>query len=129
MCTMKPAFEKSSEQTTNGSVLRELLAFALPFFLACLLQTLYGLADLYIIGRYDGVAATTAVSVGSQVMHMLTVVLTGLAMGVTVKIGHAVGAGDRTAANRTAGNAGTLFLGLSLLLTAGLLLGVGGWCG
>lgn len=149
MCTMKPAFRKKSGPMAKGlpvpakgptrgaashgpskpaslPVLRELLAFALPFFLACLLQTLYGLADLYIIGRYDGVAATTAVSVGSQVMHMLTVVLTGLAMGVTVKIGHAVGAGDRTAANRTAGNAGTLFLGLSLLLTAGLLLGVRG---
>lgn len=57
------------------------------------LQTLYGLADLFIIGQYEGVASTTAVSIGSQVMHMLTVMIVGLAMGATVSIGRAVGGG------------------------------------
>ena len=41
------------------------------------------MADLFIVGQYEGVAATTAVSIGSQVMHMLTVMLVGLAMGTT----------------------------------------------
>lgn len=50
------------------------------------------MADLFIIGQFDGTAATTAVSLGSQVMHMLTVILVGLAMGTTVSIGQAVGA-------------------------------------
>ena len=56
------------------------------------LQTLYGMADLYIIGQFNGVAATTAVSIGSQVMHMLTVIIVGLAMGTTVTVGRAIGA-------------------------------------
>lgn len=47
------------------------------------MQTLYGLADLYIIGQFDGVAEITAVSIGSQIMHMLTVMIVGLAMGST----------------------------------------------
>ena len=52
------------------------------------------MADLFIVGQFDGVASTTAVSIGSQVMHMLTVMIVGLAMGTTVTIGRAVGAGD-----------------------------------
>ncbi len=41
------------------------------------------MADLFIVGQYDGVASTTAVSIGSQIMHMLTVMIVGLAMGTT----------------------------------------------
>ena len=80
---------------TTGSVFKNIVIFSLPYFLSYFLQTLYGLADLFIIGQYEGVASTTAVSVGSQVMHMLTVMIVGLAMGTTVSIGRAVGAGDQ----------------------------------
>ena len=80
---------------TTGSVFKNIVIFSLPYFLSYFLQTLYGLADLFIIGQYEGVASTTAVSVGSQVMHMLTVMIVGLAMGTTVSIGRAVGAGDK----------------------------------
>lgn len=80
---------------TSGSVLKNLVYFSLPYLLSYFLQTLYGMADLFIIGQFEGVAGTTAVSVGSQVMHMLTVMIVGLAMGATVSIGQAVGAKDR----------------------------------
>ena len=76
---------------TTGSVLKNLMFFSLPYLLSYFLQTLYGMADLFIVGQFDGVASTTAVSVGSQVMHMLTVMIVGLAMGTTVTIGQAVG--------------------------------------
>jgi len=69
---------------TQGSVLRNILHFSLPYLLSYFLQTLYGMADLFIIGQFEGVASTTAVSVGSQVMHMITVMIVGLAMGSTV---------------------------------------------
>lgn len=68
------------------------------------LQTLYGLADLFIVGQFDGVASTTAVSIGSQVMHMLTVMIVGLAMGTTVNIGRAVGARDSQKASKVVGS-------------------------
>ena len=77
---------------TTGSVFRTILSFSLPFLLSYLLQTLYGMADLFIIGQFNGVDSTTAVSIGSQVMHMLTVTIVGLAMGSTVMIGKAIGA-------------------------------------
>ena len=71
---------------TTGSVLKNILFFSLPYLFSYFLQTLYGMADLFIIGQFEGVAATTAVSIGSQVMHMLTVMIVGLAMGTTVSI-------------------------------------------
>ena len=66
---------------TSGSVWKNIVYFSLPYLLSYFLQTLYGMADLFIIGQFDGTAGTTAVSIGSQVMHMLTVMIVGLAMG------------------------------------------------
>ena len=79
---------------TTGSVFRNVVSFSLPYLLSYFLQTLYGMADLFIIGQFEGVASTTAVSIGSQVMHMLTVMIVGLAMGTTVSIAQSVGAKD-----------------------------------
>ena len=56
---------------TTGSVGKNLLFFSLPYLLSYFLQTLYGMADLYIIGQFDGVEAITAVSIGSQVMRIM----------------------------------------------------------
>ena len=106
---------------TTGSVFGNIVRFSLPYLLSYFLQTLYGMADLFIIGQYEGVAGTTAVAIGSQVMHMLTVMIVGLAMGATVTIGQAVGARDRRGAAGCIGNTTTLFLALSVVLT-GLLL-------
>ena len=102
---------------TSGSVLNNILYFSLPYLLSYFLQTLYGMADLFIIGQFDGVAGTTAVSIGSQIMHMLTVMIVGLAMGATVNIGHAVGAGDSKKASFVIGNTATLFMAVSIPLT------------
>lgn len=107
---------------TTGSVFKNIVIFSLPYFLSYFLQTLYGLADLFIIGQYEGVASTTAVSVGSQVMHMLTVMIVGLAMGTTVSIGRAVGAGDQKRMSACVGNTVTLFMLVSVVLTAALVL-------
>ena len=107
---------------TTGSVFRTILSFSLPFLLSYLLQTLYGMADLFIIGQFNGVEATTAVSIGSQVMHMLTVMIVGLAMGSTVMIGKAIGAREKEEASAVIGNTVILFMGVSVALTVLLLL-------
>lgn len=106
---------------TTGSVFKTLLYFSLPYLLSYFLQTLYGMADLFIIGQFNGVESTTAVSVGSQVMHMLTVMIVGLAMGATVMIGQNIGAKKHEQTSRTIGNTITLFMVLSICITAILL--------
>ena len=107
---------------TNGSVFKNLISFSLPFLLSYFLQTLYGMADLLIIGIYNGVDATTAVSVGSQVMHMITVMIVGLAMGTTVNIAQAVGSRDKRKTALFTGNTVTFFAAVSVALTFVLLL-------
>ena len=106
---------------TKGSVFKTIVSFSLPFLLSYFLQTLYGLADLFIIGQFNGTESTTAVSIGSQVMHMVTVMIVGLAMGATVKIGQAIGAENKKEASKIIGNTVTLFMIVSLTDTAVLL--------
>ena len=106
---------------TTGSVFKNVIFFSLPYLLSYFLQTLYGMADLFIMGQYGSVADSSAVSIGSQVMHMFTVMIVGLAMGTTVSIGQAVGAGDRKRAAQDVGNTVTLFMGVSVAATALLL--------
>lgn len=107
---------------TTGSVFKNIIIFSLPYLLSYFLQTLYGMADLFIIGQFEGVASTTAVSIGSQVMHMLIVMIVGLAMGTTVNIAQAVGAGKHKQAAQNIGNTIVLFMSLSIILTIALLL-------
>ena len=109
---------------TQGGVYRNLVFFSLPYLLACFLQTFYGMADLFIIGQFNGAAIISAVSIGSQVMHMLTVIIVGLAMGTTIVIGRAIGAKNDRALTAAVGTSIVCFAGLSLLLTAALILGV-----
>lgn len=113
--------EYMEKDLTSGSVLKNIFTFSLPYLLSYFLQTLYGMADLFIIGRFEGVASTTAVSIGSQVMHMITVILVGVAMGTTVCIGRSVGAGDKKQAAKVIGNTVTLFMVGSVVLAAVLV--------
>ena len=95
---------------TSCSVGKTIAYFALPYLLSYFLQTLYGMADLFIAGQFVGVDGITAVANGSQVMHMLTVIIVGLAMGTTVLTGRAVGAKNMKDASVVIGNTVVLFM-------------------
>ena len=107
---------------TKGSALKNIITFSLPFLLSNFLQTFYGMADLFIVGRYNGAASLTGVSIGSQVMHMLTVMIVGLAMGATVLIGRYVGERKEQEKRTVIGNTIIIFLMISVLLMAVLLI-------
>lgn len=111
---------------TTGSVLNNIVYFSIPYLFSYFLQILYGLADLFVVGQFCGVSTITAVSIGSQIMHMLTVIIVGLAMGTTVVIAQAIGANDKKRTTQAVGNTITLFLIFSLVMAVVLLLSVGG---
>lgn len=119
ICSMK-------KDLTHGSIIQNLICFSLPYLLSCFLQTFYGMADLFIAGQFCDKAVITAISTGSQIMHMVTVIIVGLAMGTTVMISQAVGAGKREEAARAIGNSVTLFLGVAGAGTIFALLGLNG---
>ncbi len=108
---------------TSGNILKKLFVFSLPFMLSSFLQTFYGLADLFIVGQFNGAASTSAVSMGSQVTHMITVIIIGLTMGVTIGISRAIGAKDYDKVNKVIANSISIFIILSILLMMILILG------
>ncbi len=108
----------------NGSIWHNIIDFSLPYLLSYFLQILYGLADLFIIGQFCGVDSITSVSIGSQIMHMFTVIIVGLAMGTTVVIARSVGARDHKTTALIIGNTITLFMFFSIIMSIGLLYGV-----
>lgn len=107
---------------TTGNIFKTILYFALPYLLSYFMQTLYGMADLYITGKYNGVSSITAVSNGSQIMHMITVVIIGLAMGTTVMTGKSIGGKNKRQASEVIGNTITLFTIFAVVITVVLLL-------
>jgi putative MATE family efflux protein len=109
---------------TEGNMFRNLIGFSLPYLLACFLQTFYGLTDLFITGQFNGAASISAVSIGSQVTHMLTVIIVGLAMGTTVIISRAVGSREQNLAAKGIGNTVSLFALFSVVATILLLISV-----
>ncbi len=107
----------NSNDLTQGSILGNIRRFSVPYMLSYFLQILYGLADLFVIGRYCDVDSTTAVSNSGQVMYMITVILIGLAMGTTVCIARAIGGKDSRKAAKIIGNTTVLFLAIAIALS------------
>lgn len=111
---------------TQGPILSALLRFALPVLLALLLQAMYGAVDLQVVGRFGAAADISAVSTGSQIMQTVTMVITGLAMGVTVLLGQKIGEGRPDEAGRAVGCGICLFAAVTLMVTAVMLLAAPG---
>lgn len=119
---MKGYRQPMEKNLTTGSVFKNIIFFSIPYLFSYFLQTLYGMADLFIVGQFEGVAGTTAVSIGSQTMHMITVMIVGLAMGTTVRVGLAVGGNRKEQAAENIGNTVTMFSAAAVVLTVLLLL-------
>ena len=76
---------------TQGSILKKLCRFMLPVLGALIQQAAYGAVDLLVVGRFGSTSGLSAVSTGSQVLNLVTFVVTQLAMGVTVLIARYIG--------------------------------------
>jgi len=108
---------------TEGKILPQLLSFAFPVLLALFLQTMYGAVDLLVVGQFAAAEDVSAVSTGSQIMHSITTVITGLAMGLTVLVGQRIGEKRPELAGEAIGNGiclfGTMAAGLTLIMVIG----------
>ena len=101
---------------TKGSILHKLLLFMLPVLGALALQAAYGAVDLLVVGRFGSTSGLSAVSTGSQVLNLVTFVVTQLAMGVTVLIARYLGEQRPKQIPDVIGGASIVFLILSVLL-------------
>ena len=108
---------KQTQNFTKGKIFAPLIRFAGPVLLALLLQTMYGAVDLLVVGQFGTSADVSAVSTGSMVMQTVMVVITGLAMGLTVLVGRKIGEGLREDAGNIVGSGIWLFGVLAVVLS------------
>ena len=110
---------------TSGSVFQTLWRFSVPFIGANLIQTLYGMVDLYIVGQFATTADVSAVSVAGTVIATFTMLLIGLSVGATVIVGQRFGAGDQKALASVSATAFSLagIVGVALAIIVGALSG------
>lgn len=81
----------SKSDFTQGSILGKLLPFMIPILGVLILQAAYGAVDLLVVGRFGTTSGLSAVSTGSQVLNLVTFVITQFAMGITVLIARYIG--------------------------------------
>lgn len=111
------AKRKQSFSLTEGRIAPTLMRFALPFLGASVLQLLYGIVDMIIVGQFSDSAGIAAVNNSGQIMQLVTALICGVATGGSVLIGQYVGAKQEREAGKTVGNMIFLFLALAVLIT------------
>ncbi len=97
---------------TKGNVWKQLIVFAVPFFISNLIQSVYSVVDMLIVSRYGGTNSVSGVSISSMVMLIVTNLAAGIATGGTVMIGQFLGAGER---EKIKESISTLFITLAAL--------------
>lgn len=102
---------------TVGSVPRQLIAFSIPLFLSGLLQTVYSMVDMVIVGNVVGSSGLAAVSIGGDLLLLLTFIAVGFSNAGQIIISQYVGAGQRENIGRIIGTLFTLLMGCSVVLT------------
>lgn len=111
--------KKIGANLTEGSVFRTLLLFSIPLILTNLVQQLYSIVDLMVIGKFAGSTGTVGVSVGGEISDLLTPVATAFASAGQVYIAQLVGAGEEKKIKETVGTLLTVMLGASFFFVIG----------
>jgi putative MATE family efflux protein len=112
-------FEKDLSQ---GSVAKQLFLFAIPFIITNLVQSLYSVADMIIVGQFAGTVSMSGVNIGSQVSLLITMLVIGLSAGGTVLIAQYKGFGAREELTRTIGTLFSVLFVLAIVLTVVMFL-------
>ena len=107
---------KEKSDFTQGSILKKLIPFMIPILGALVLQAAYGAVDLLVVGRFGSTAGLSAVSTGSQILNLVTFVITQLAMGITVLIARYIGEKTTAQIGQLLGGAVTVFAIVSAVL-------------
>ena len=107
---------KEKSDFTQGSILKKLIPFMIPILGALVLQAAYGAVDLLVVGRFGSTAGVSAVSTGSQILNLVTFVITQLAMGITVLIARYIGEKSTGQIGQLLGGAVTVFAIVSAVL-------------
>ena len=101
---------------TEGHVAKQMLIFASPLFLSNLLQAVYNIVDMVVVSQAEGKAGLSAISVGGDILNLLTFLAMGFSSAGQVIIAQHVGAGKKYRVGRIIGNLSMFLLGFSTML-------------
>lgn len=107
------------KKMTQGSIVRHLLAYALPLILGNFFQLTYNAVDSIIIGKFAGEGALAAVSASNPVMTIVILGVSGISIGASVLMSRFFGAGDEASLRREV--ATTILFGGALSLAVFVL--------
>lgn len=110
-----------AQDLTRGNVLQQLLKFSAPIVAANILQVVYTIVDMLVIGRCVGTAGISAVSSSGDILMLFTNFSMGISSAGQIIISQYQGKGDRQSVSKTIGTLFSLIVVLSLLLTAAAL--------
>lgn len=121
---MTKAVEKSNVGTnlTEGPIMKTLLAFAIPIVLTNLIQQLYSMVDLVVVGQFVGNVGTVGVNTGGEIADLVTPVAMGFSTAGQIYISQLFGAGDEQGVKNAIGTLLTLMMLVSVALMAGTIL-------
>ncbi|GHU67821.1 MATE family efflux transporter [Spirochaetia bacterium] len=102
---------------TNGNVLVQLLVFSWPLMLSNLLQMVYNMVDMVVVGQFVGSAGLTAVSSGGDIMNIGTTVCMGFSAAGQIMISQHIGRGNHEGIKKTIGTMFSFLLALSVVIT------------
>lgn len=108
---------------TQGGIVEKLIRFMIPVLGALILQAMYGAVDMLVVGRFGTSAGISAVSTGSNVINLVTFVITALTMGVTVLIGRYLGEKSEERIGKVIGGCICFFAVMTVVLMFLLLAG------
>ena len=103
---------------SEGNVAKQLIFFAVPFILSNLIQSLYNVADMIIVGQFSGTVSMSGVNIGGQITFIITNLVIGLAAGATVLIAQYLGAGQQKELEETIGTLFTVLILAAVLFSA-----------
>ncbi|MBR0462938.1 MAG: MATE family efflux transporter [Clostridia bacterium] len=102
---------------THGPVVPLLFRFAMPLFISNALQAVYNLVDMVVVGNCIGQTGMSAVSIGGDILHLLTFIAMGFSSAGQIIIAQAVGQRRPDAIRKTIGTMFTLLLGVSVVIS------------
>ncbi|MBO5208431.1 MAG: MATE family efflux transporter [Lachnospiraceae bacterium] len=103
---------------TKGNPTRLIVKFIIPIVIGNIFQQLYNMVDTIIVGRYVGVEALAAVGATGTISFLILGFLMGMTAGFTVLTAQRFGAGDVEGVKQTVGNAATLSVIITVVMTA-----------
>lgn len=109
--------KKNSMDMTQGSIVKNILVFALPLLVGNLFQQLYNLVDTWVIGQTGNDAAFAAVGSVGQIINILIGLFLGLSSGAGVIVSQHFGAKDDEGVKKTVHTAIALTLVLAVFFT------------